>query len=243
MTQEMHQLRVVATKNFPAENVDEKFVMAGLLKAREKTLRVMHEIREAIKPGITEDDARKLALEIFRGHGVVKHWHKPYIRFGRGTALTFHDPLQPDYQLQVNDPLYIDLGPVWPDQELGLEYEGDVGDTFVLGTNPLAEDCAKAARQIFAEGQEEWNKRACTGAELYRFLEQRTEFYGYKFANNVDGHRLSDFPHHKYSRDRLAQLPFVPSPMLWVLEVQIMRPDMSCGAFFEDMLINGIDMI
>ncbi len=236
MTEELHQLRAVSTKNLPSENVDEKFLMAGLLKAREKTWHVMHEIREALNPGLTEDDARKLALEIFRGHGVMKHWHKPYIRFGRGTALTFHEPLQPDYRLQINDPLYIDLGPVWPDEELGLEYEGDVGDTFVLGTNKCADQCAKTVRTIFLEGQEHWKQHACTGIELYQFLKQRTEHYGYLFANSVDGHRLSDFPHHKYSRERLAEVPFVPSPALWILEVQIMSPDMSYGAFFEDML-------
>lgn len=51
--------------------------MAGLLKAREKTWQVLHEIRETLRPGLTEDDARKLSLDIFREHGVVKHWHKP----------------------------------------------------------------------------------------------------------------------------------------------------------------------
>ncbi len=239
MSQELHQLRVNSTDKFPAENVDEKFVMAGLLKARKKTLAVMHEIRNALKPGLTEDDARKLALEIFRKEGVTKHWHKPYIRFAKGTALTFHQALQPEYRLQLDDPFYIDLGPIWPDEELGLEYEGDVGDTFVLGTHPKAEECAKTARQLFAEGQDYWQKHSCTGKELYAYLKQRTESLGYKFAEDVDGHRVADFPHHKYSRDRLSKLLFCPSSSLWVLEIQIMSPDMSFGAFFEDMLMRA----
>ena len=232
----LHELRVLAVSDYPEEKVDEKFVLEGLLDARRKTLDVMHEVRLALEPGLTEDDARKLALEIFRKAGVTKHWHKPYIRFGRGTALTFHEPLQKDYKLSINDPYYIDLGPIWPDEARGLDYEGDVGDTFVLGENAAAELCANTARQIFAEAQAEWQKSSCTGEELYRFAKLRAEHYGYKLGESVDGHRLSDFSHHHYSRKRLAELTFSPSASLWVLEIQIMSPDMSFGAFFEDIL-------
>lgn len=231
----IHELRVMADPDFSEEKVDEKFVIEGLIVARQKTLAVMHEIRHALCVGLTEDDARKLALEIFRAHGVDKHWHKPYIRFGRGTALTFHEPLQPEYKLRMNDPFYIDLGPIWPDQKRGLDYEGDVGDTFVLGNNAAAELCAKTARQLFREARGEW-KKACTGEELYRFLKKIAEHYGYRLVENVDGHRLSDFPHHQYSRRRLAELAYTPSSSLWVLEIQITSADMSFGAFFEDLL-------
>lgn len=236
MTQELHPLRVTPFTKNDAEMVDEKFIIAGLLKARDKTIAVMHEIRDALVIGLTEDEARILAMEISRKHGAMKHWHKPYIRFGRGTALTFGDPIQPDYKLRMNDPFYIDLGPIWPDLEEGLDYEGDVGDTFIFGENLIAEECALTARKIFIEGQEYWKKASCSGIELYSYIKQRTEHYGYILAENVDGHRLSDFSHHKYSKERLAQVNFVPQAQLWVLEVQIIRPDMTCGAFYEDIL-------
>jgi CDP-4-dehydro-6-deoxyglucose reductase len=234
----LHKLRVVSSLEIADELVDDKFVVAGLMDARRRTLSVMQEIRGEIKEGMTEDEARRLALEIFRGHGVTKHWHKPYIRFGPGTALTFHQPLQAEYRLLGNDPFYIDLGPVWPDKERGLEYEGDVGDTFVLGKNAAADRCAETARVIFKEGQDHWQKGSCTGEELYGFLKMRAEHYGYELKENVDGHRLSDFPHHQYSRKRLAELNFAPAASLWVLEIQIVDPGQNIGAFFEDLLLS-----
>ncbi|MBS1960797.1 MAG: hypothetical protein JST04_01170 [Bdellovibrionales bacterium] len=52
----------------------------------------------------------------------------------------------------------------------------------------------------------------------------------------VDGHRMADFPHHRYAKERLAEVPFVPSPDLWVLELQLNDPANRFGAFFEDLL-------
>jgi CDP-4-dehydro-6-deoxyglucose reductase len=218
------------------EGVGPSFVKKKLLEARGKTLKVLSEIRERIQIGMTEDEARKMALDIFKSHGVTKHWHRPYIRFGSGTALSFHDPLQESYRLQENDPYSIDLGPVWVDSETGIEYEGDYGDTFVFGNHPRAEACARAARQLFVETSEAWKVRGLTGEELYCFLKDRAENLGYLLHEKVDGHRLSDFPHHIYSKERLAKVGMTPTSMLWVLEIQITDPDKTFGAFFEDLL-------
>ena len=109
------------------------FILEELMRAREKTIAVTYEIKKAIEIGMTEDDARKLSLDFLAW--CKEHWHKPYIRFAQGTTLTFHNPLQPSYKLQQGDIFYIDLGPIWPNEELGLHYEGDYGDTFVYGEN------------------------------------------------------------------------------------------------------------
>jgi hypothetical protein len=85
-----------------------------------------------VQEGMTEREAMKMAFEVFKENGVTKHWHKPYVRFGPGTALSFNDPLQSDYRLQKDDPFYIDLGPAWRDEETGIEYEGDVGNFLFL---------------------------------------------------------------------------------------------------------------
>lgn len=234
---ELHALGASTGKNFHLlESVDPKFVKEGLLKAQKKTWQVLYEIRAQITESMTEDDARKIALNTFKEFGVSKHWHRPYIRFGAGTMLTFNDPLQADYCLKQGDPMYLDLGPVWPDSELGLEYEGDVGDTFVLGTNPEAERCASVARSLFAETQEKWRQSSITGQEIYEFLRRRAFEQGYPLVDNVEGHRVSDFPHHKYSKERLGRLDFSPGESLWILEVQIKHPSLKLGAFFEDLL-------
>lgn len=237
-TAPMNQPHTLGVSGSSIEAVDPKFLKEGLFQAREKTITALEIIRSQLKEGLTEDDARKLALRVFQEMGVTKHWHKPHIRFGAGTALTFHEPPQQDYKLKSGDPYYIDLGPVWRDSELGLEYEGDYGDTFVLGVNTEAERCAAAARQIFEEAKEKWRSSKLTGPQLYEFLAQRSKELVYSLLENVDGHRLSDFPHQKYSKERLARVPFTPSEATWVLEVQINDPQMrfycSSGPTFNE---------
>src|SRR4051812_30329986 len=116
-----HPLGILASSQDAIEAVDPRFLVEGLLRARSKTFIALNEIRGFLKEGMTEEDARILAIDVFRDMGVSKHWHRPYIRFGSGTTLTFHDPIQSDGCLQQHDPYYLDLGPIWPDSELGLE--------------------------------------------------------------------------------------------------------------------------
>ena len=218
------------------QTVDPRFIREKLLHAQMQSWNVLKRIKDEINQGTTEDEARKLALKICSGFGVSKHWHKPYIRFGTGTTLTFHDPLQSEYRLQTGDPFYIDLGPVWHDAESGLDYEGDVGDTFIFGENSEAEKCAETARTLFQEAKSKWQTGCLTGCEIYVFLNRRASELGYALLEKVDGHRLGDFPHQKYSKERLAKLPFCPKSSLWVLEVQITHPELKIGSFYEDLL-------
>lgn len=233
-TSELHFVGVGGKQDM--ESIGSNFLLDGLLKAREKTWNAFHEIRGQIREGMTEPEARTLSLEILSDLGSKKHWHRPYVRFGPGTSLSFHDAIQTEYRLRMNDPVYIDLGPVWPDVDSGLEYEGDVGDTYVFGKNEEAELCAKTARQIFKEACQKWKTEKLSGVALYGFLKKCAEENGYRLIERVDGHRLSDYPHTKYSKERLAKVPFNPATCLWILEVQIVHPTKPFGAFFEDLL-------
>ncbi len=233
---ELHPLQVTSFDSAKIEGVSPTFAKAGLLKAREKTIQVLREIQSELKVGMTEDDARKLTLDIFKRHGVTKHWHRPYVRFGEGTLLTFNHPTRTDLTLQKNDPYYLDLGPVWKDEELGLEYEGDYGDTFVFGENAGAEKCANAARDLFALARNAWREKQISGTAIYELLLAEATARGYELDREVEGHRVSDFPHHRFSKDHLALMPFTPSDTLWVLEVKLNEPAQKWGAFFEDIL-------
>ncbi len=233
---DFHPLRVSAVSQADLEKVSPGFLTEGLLMAQDKARLLLAEIRHSIQAGMTEELALRKALEISKAHGVSKHWHRPYLRFGRGTLLTYRDPVQKDYSLREGDPFYVDLGPVWSDPEHGIEYEADLGDTFVLGTNPEAERCAQTAREIFQELRSEWAAERISGEEIYRRMALKAEDRGYRAVAGVDGHRLGDFPHQKYSKVGLAQQSFVPNPALWILEVQIEAADRRFGAFFEDLL-------
>jgi methionine aminopeptidase len=236
MSNELDFLGVIETSQVSIEAVDPRFIREKLREAQKKTWQVFDEIRSQLTEGLTEDDARKLALRIFQNHKVTKHWHKPYIRFGSGTMLSFHNPLQEDYRLKKGDAVYIDVGPIWPDPELDLSFEGDVGDTFSFGSNPEVEQFAQTVRQLFKEAEQEWRTKKLTGEQIYRFLKDRATALGYQLAEKVDGHRIGDFPHHKYSKSRLAHLQFKPSTDLWVLEIHMIHPSLNMGAFYEDIL-------
>lgn len=231
-----HEIITKALNPKIIEAVGPQFLRESMLKAQHQTRTITLEVLSQIREGMTEDEARLMALSVFSDYGVKKHWHRPFIRFGEGTALTFHDPIQPDYKLQENDPFYIDLGPVWKDESLGVEYEGDYGDTFVLGENKEASKCAKTARELFQKARQKWLTDNATGEQIYAFLKTEAESRGYILHDRVDGHRVSDFPHQKYSKERLAALTFKPADAIWVLEVQILDSQKRFGAFFEDLL-------
>ncbi len=235
----VHQLGATAPPHFNLEMVDEKFVEVGLLKAREKTVEVLHVIRSQFKIGQNENDARILAQKIFADYGATKHWHRPLIRFGEGTVLSFNEPIS-DHKLTENSVYHMDLGPVWPGQKLGidsnLEYEGDYGDTFVFGQNGNAQDMINIVHRVFDKAKQMWRENLFTGEEIYRFSRELFKKTDYEFVEKVEGHRVADFPHHKYSKERLANIKFVPKRSLWVLELMVRHPQLKFGAFYEDLL-------
>ncbi len=231
-----HPLGVIAPSAETVEAVHPNFIKAGLVNAQNVTKKGFNLIRQNLKLEMTEDEARKLALQIFQDLGISRHWHRPYVRFGKGTTLSFNDPATPENRLKLNDPCYLDLGPVVHHAETGLDYEGDYGDTFVFGVNPEAEKCAQASRALFREAQTRWNQNPTSGQEIYAFLKQRSLEFGYDLREDVRGHRVGDFPHHRFSKLNLSMTPFIPKDSIWILEVQILDREKRFGAFFEDSL-------
>ena len=234
---ELHPIGVTEEFRHKLEQVGPGFLQAGILAAREKSWEVFRVIKKEMKEGLTEKRAREIAKAIFHDYGCNKHWHQPSIRFGKGTRHTFHQPLREDGPLEINEPVFIDLGPVWYDPISQMEYEGDVGDSFVYGENEEANRCINAIHILFQEGREYWLREKCTGEFLYQRIREQAKKLGYPLVENVVGHRLGDFPHQKYTKQELPKLEFQPSPGLWILELQIAHPTLPIGAFFEDLLI------
>ncbi len=125
---------------------------------------------------------------------------------------------------------------MWADLELGLEYEGDYGDTFVYGRNLEAEKCIATARNLFHEANTKWCKENCSGIEIYQFIRKKCNELDYNLMEDFDGHRISDFPHHKYTKARLANVESSPHELFWILELQINDRKNRFGAFYEDIL-------
>lgn len=214
------------------EAVSETITLENIMHARQKTWDAVHVIASKIEAGMTEKEAISLANRYFASQGVKKFWHKTHVRFGKSTVFSFDDAyLDDSYTLQANDIFYLDVGPVWD----GIE--GDVGQTFVLGNDPLMQNCARDSKVVFDKVRNHWLESQSSGEELCRYAHECAKELGWLFSPEyVKGHRLSEFPHSFHFNKTLADISFRPAPNVWVLEVQIRHPEKQIGAFYEDLL-------
>ena len=212
------------------EAVGQRFDPALMQRAREKTWAALHGIRARMRPGISEDEAKAAAMDVFRELGYERLWHPVLIRIGANTTRTYRQRSDPNVRLGENDSYFIDLGLVFDG------HEGDVGDTFVVGHAPQRQACAEAARTLFGEVAAAWRSQGLSGQALYAFAGERAEAMGWRFNHAIKGHRVSDFPHSIHRGGDLGDLEASPSSGLWILEIQIAHPTEPFGAFYEDLL-------
>ncbi|RUL73167.1 aminopeptidase P family protein [Dyella choica] len=203
-------------------------------RARELSWQALQGIRERMRPGISEDEARAEAMQVFETLGMERLWHPVIIRIGPNTTRTYREPSLPDVRLGPNDSYFIDLGLVF------AGHEGDVGDTFVVGHAPERAACAQAARDLFQDVAGIWRSEGWNGRKLYDYACERAEEMGWRFNHAVKGHRVSDFPHSVHKGGNLGDLDRTPGQGLWVLEVQIAHPSEPYGAFYEDLLAGPV---
>lgn len=216
--------------SLPREAVGQRYDPALMQRARERSWAALHGVRERMRPGISEGEAKIEAMQVFRELGCQRLWHPVLIRIGANTTKTFRQASDPSVRLGRNDSYFIDLGLVFDG------HEGDVGDTFVVGNAPKQQACAEAARTLFHEAADAWREQGLSGQALYTFAEQRAASMGWRFNHATKGHRVGDFPHAIHKGGDLASLPASPSCDLWILEIQIAHPTEPFGAFYEDLL-------
>jgi hypothetical protein len=214
------------------EGVGESFDMARLLEQRARTHDAVTAIAAAMRPGMLEEEAVTLANSLLAERQMRRGWHKVNLRFGINTTLHFHTASQPGVVLGENDIFFIDIGPVFEN------WEGDAGDTFVLGHDTDMARCAADARAVFHAARRRWLAGRLTGRALYDFAAREASRLGWVLNLDMNGHRISDFPHKAIFSGSLAQIDFAPAAGLWVLEIQIRHPTRPFGAFFEDLLLD-----
>jgi len=213
------------------EAVGVKFNEEQMLFVRQRTRNAIHEIAARVKPGMVEEDAVEMAKDLLADLGMLKGWHDVYVRFGTNTLKTFGAPSDPGVILGANDLFFIDIGPVWKD------WEGDGGDTFVVGQQSDMERFAADARKLFHIVRRAWTTLGLSGKGLYDFAIEESRKMGWELNMDLSGHRLSDYPHEAIYKGPLAEVDFTPKPLLWVLEIHIRDPESRFGAFYEDMLL------
>jgi Xaa-Pro aminopeptidase len=217
--------------NVTQEQVGPAFSIELMRVAQQQSWAVLSQIAAAIQPGMTEATARQLAKDLLQQSGVERLWHPVIIRFGINTAKIYSEPSEKDIVLQPNDIFFIDLGPVYQG------HEGDVGATFVVGNDPIQQQCADAAQTLFEQVRLHWLQQQCSGEELYRYAASQAEALGYQLNLAIKGHRVCDYPHKLYAGGNLGDYHGIPREGVWVLEIQIKHPDFAFGAFYEDVLL------
>lgn len=219
-------------KKTPLESVGENFNENLIRSARDQTLAAIQEAAKKIQPGMTEELARSLIKDLLRARGCEKSWHAPQIRFGINTLRAFGEPGQPDVVLGENDLYFLDLGPLFQN------HEGDVSRTFALGNNPEMRKIAEDVETIWKKVRDRWFQTVESGAQLYSYARQIAQEMGWVLSlHEANGHRIADFPHVTRQRGSVEELDFRPSPLKWILEIQIRHPSRPFGAFYEDLLV------
>lgn len=221
-----------AIEHVDLEAVGTSFTEEKMLFVRDRTRQAIHEIAALCKPGMVEEDAVAAAKALLASKDMLRGWHDVYVRFGTNTTKTFGAESDPGVVLGENDLFFIDIGPVWND------WEGDGGDTFVVGTNDEMSKCAADARTLFHIVRKKWSTEGVTGKALYDFAIAEASVMGWALNMDLSGHRIADFPHEAYYPGPLADVDFCPKPLIWVLEIHIRHPTKPFGAFFEDMLLD-----
>jgi CDP-4-dehydro-6-deoxyglucose reductase len=221
-----------ATAPRASERTGPRFNLAGIVAARERSMAAVRDIAARLPTGITAAEACELADLHLRAMGATRNWHPTVVRFGADTACAPRERGDPVRRLRDDDILFIDIGPVWDG------YEGDYGDTFVRGANPVHQRCAAAARAVFDEAAAAWAAGA-DGVALYALAERAAERHGCTLVRDMAGHRIGDFPHALYGKHKLAEAGFAPGEGLWVLEIQVRDRTQPVGAFFEDVLLRA----
>lgn len=211
-------------------NYTSKQVIEKSKEVSDLSFKLLDEVVQILKPGVSESKVRLEAVEIFKKQGIEKSWHNPYIRFGTNTILTFKDKPAEDRILQDEDIAYIDIGPIIN----GVE--GDAGCTLVLGENNLFHELKFQSESIFNLAVEYWKENKPTGIELYKYIYKLTDDSGFIFNLDPAGHLIGSFPH-KGWKDGLHTYPYVPEAGYWILEIQIKHQEKPYGAFFEKILI------
>jgi Xaa-Pro dipeptidase len=213
-----------------------------MAERRAETLFDEIERRQLISSGRTEKEIEQeiyqLALDKF---GVEKHWHKRIVRAGPNT-LTLAADNPPVREIEKDDIVYLDLGPVFED------WEADLGRTYVLGDHPggpLVHDLPI----VFDLVQAHYHASPeITGAELYRFAQEVAAKRGWVFGGVIAGHLVSEFAHAHIPGDkglnriqpanhkRMRDPDELGRERHWILEIHLVEPNGRYGGFYERLL-------
>ncbi|CAK9779435.1 Creatinase/aminopeptidase [Cutaneotrichosporon oleaginosum] len=178
---------------------DAQAYTAGLVDAEQKAVEMFNEIPSLITIGMSEKALSDAIHNLGQTkYGVRTHWHKRIIRSGPNTLRPFEDN-PPDRNIEADDILIIDLGPVFE------QWEADFGRTYVLGDDPEKRALVDALEPLWQRVKARYTAQPdMSGEELYRIAQEETERAGYDWGAPIAGHIVGQFPHERIPRDKIA---------------------------------------
>lgn len=212
-----------------AEAVGPRFSENGMLTARDLTMRALDVIASRVQPGMTEDQGERVARKTLKELGLLVGWHKVVVRFGCNTVLEYGAPSTQGVVLQEDDIFTLDIGPLWNG------WEGDGGNTYVVGNDPDMLRAQHDVRALWHKVKDQWKKTGASGQWLYDFAAREAADMGWILNPIMAGHRVSDYPHPYHGS--LSDLPGAPSAHRWILEILIRHRSRPLGAYYEDLLV------
>lgn len=196
-----------------------------------------------LRPGVLESEAsarvHQLAGDLF---GTPVWWHRRVIRAGANTLCPYYEH-PPDLELQPDDIAFVDLGPVFDG------WEADFGKTYVLGEDPAKVRLAADVERAFRRGRAFFEQQPrCTGAMLFRAMEEIAAELGWSLGGEMAGHLIGQFPHAKIPGEKIHSYihpenhaPLAGrfedgTPRHWILEAHLVDRDRGFGGFYEALL-------
>ncbi len=213
------------------EAIGQSFSVDRLLEVRARTWQAISAVAAELAPGMSEDHAKQIARATLTELGLRRGWHRIVVRCGENTTKSFSERSLPGVVLASDDIFFVDIGPIYDG------FEGDAGQTFVLGEDPEHHRAVLDVRSVWDMTRRQWLEEGSTGAELYRFAATAAEELGWRLNLDLSGHRLSEFPHSAHYDGSLAEVEHPLRPDRWVLEIAITHPARPFGAFYEDLLL------
>jgi Xaa-Pro aminopeptidase len=192
---------------------------------------LLAEVAAFLKPGLAESEMGKMIDAHLAQSALVQYWHKPYVRFGQHTQLSYYNVVKnEDFILKPTDIAYLDIGPIIE----GIE--GDAGQTYVIGKNPEYEAIQACCQCLFTLGLNYWKACNPTGKVLYDYLTQEALKYGYVLDLDPAGHMIGTFPHKGWKKG-INHFNYPLDAGIWILEIHLLSPCGQFGAFYENILI------
>ncbi len=222
--------------------------LIALCAAEDRAFELLAAVEAAglIAPGRTERDIEKdIYAMAERDFGVEVHWHKRIVRSGANTLAIFSDN-PPVLTIAGDDIVFLDIGPVFE------AWEADVGKTYAIGGDPVKHALVRDQAMIFDAVAGYYGAHPdVTGAELYAVAVAESEARGWRFAGEIAGHIVAEFPHARVPGEKFHGhiRPENPTRMRdadglgrerhWILEIHLAEPGGTFGGFYEKLLVRG----